>query len=194
MKKLLSLLLVCVLAVGLIGCGSAAETAKAPASPQSGHKTLIVYFSYTGNTRALAAKIHDRIGGDMTELELKEPYSTEYKRVEQQGKEEVEQGFMPELAGHIEDFGQYDTIVVGTPVWWYHMTPAVASFLNQYDFTGKTVLPFVTHGGWPGTAAEDIAKAAKGAHTGPALVVKGQDVSRSDGQIDDWLASAGLMK
>lgn len=192
MKTAISLMLACLLSLGLLGCGSAAGTGSRTEAPA--HKTLIVYFSYTGNTQALAHKIHDRIGGDIVELQLKTPYSSDYKHVEQQGKDEVEQGFKPELATVIDNFDQYDTVVIGSPVWWYHMTPAVASFMSQYDFSGKTVVPFITHGGWEGTALQDIGHEARGASVKEGLSVKGQDVSGADGQIDQWLRRVGLMQ
>lgn len=110
-------------------------------------KTLIVYYSYTGNTKKIAEKIHKEIGGDIAEIKTVVPYKESYNSVVEQGKKEVNQGYMPEIEPLGVNLEEYDTIILGTPVWWYTFAPAVKTFLEQNDFSGKKIYTFATNGG-----------------------------------------------
>lgn len=125
-------------------------------------KTLIVYFSYTaGNTKRIAEKIQKSVGGDIVRIEPVKPYSDDYQTVVSQGQKEVENGYKPELKPLGVNVKDYDRIIVGSPTWWYRMTPAVLSFLSGNDFSGKTVIPFSTHAGWPGSVIKDMTAEAE---------------------------------
>lgn len=125
-------------------------------------KTLVVYFSYTiGNTKGIAERVHNAVGGDIVRLETVIPYSDNYDEVVKQGQREVESGHKPELKPLGVDVQDYDRIIVGTPTWWYKMSPAVLSFLSGNDFTDKTVVLFSTNAGWPGTAIKDMTAVAE---------------------------------
>ena len=151
MKKLIKHILVGILAL-LPAIGTLASC-KNPQENNSNMKTLIVYFSYSpGNTKMVAKKIHAAIEGSIiAEIETKVPYSTDYSKVTDQGDKEVKEGYKPELKPLDVDLKDFDRIIIGTPTWWYHMAPAVLSFMSSADFTGKIVVPFQTHAGWPGT-------------------------------------------
>lgn len=155
-------------------------------------KALIVYFSYTGNTRILAEEIQQSAGGDLFELQPEAPYSTEYKVVESQGKREVESGYQPPLAAKVENLAAYDVVFVGTPIWWYTIAPPVATFLAEPDLAGKTIVPFCTHGGYgAGHSLEDIKKLAPNSTVQEMLVLRGSD--RYDAkEITQWLEKTGL--
>lgn len=125
-------------------------------------KTLTVYYSFTtGNTRRIAEKVHSAVGGDIVRLEPVKPYPQNYEEAVSQGEEEVRRGYKPELKPLGVDLSQYDRIIIGTPTWWYRMSPVVLSFLSNSDFTGKTVVPFMTNAGWPGTVIEDMTALAE---------------------------------
>lgn len=79
-----------------------------------------------------------------------------------QGKREVEKGFMPQIKPLSVNLSDYDVIAIGTPTWWYTMAPAVLTFLITNDFSGKTVIPFMTNGGWPGHVIKDMQANCKG--------------------------------
>lgn len=120
-------------------------------------KTLIVYFSYyPGNTKRIAERIHNTIGGEIVRLETVRPYPTDYNRTVSQGQNEVNQKYKPALKPLDIDMNDYDRIIVGSPTWWYQMAPAVFAFLSEADFTGKTVVPFMTDAGWPGNVLQDM--------------------------------------
>ena len=191
MKKLVSLLLACVVALGLFGCGGAAGTDSRQIAAD--HNTLIVYFSYTGNTRALAEKIHDRIGGDIVELQLKEPYSTDYKHVESQGKDEVERGVKPELATEIKNFDQYDIVLVGSPVWSGTMPSVLADFLRNEGFAGKRLLPFTTHmGSGLGNIVQAMSALCPRAQIGPGLALRSPAGEEIRPEVAFWLRQTGV--
>lgn len=134
-------------------------------------KTLILYYSYGGNTRRIAELIQKSIGGDLAEIRTVKPYSGSYMEVVDQGQDEVNSGFMPEIEPLAVDLAEYDRIILGSPVWWYTFAPAVKTFLHQYDLSGKVIWPFSTNGGWPGHLLKDVEKACKGAD-----VRKGMDI------------------
>ena len=89
--------------------------------------------------------------------------SGSHEDVVEQGKREVEAGFMPQINPISVNLADYDVIAIGTPTWWYTMAPAVLTFLTTNDFTGKTVIPFMTNGGWPGHVIKDMKDKCKGA-------------------------------
>lgn len=147
-KKLLSIILVGVSAVGLLaGCGSGTESGQTDGA--SGN-VLVVYYSATGNTEAVANTIAETTGGDLFELEPTEPYSDEdlnwtddNSRVSQEYEDESLRDV--ELnADTVENWDSYDTVFIGYPIWWGIAAWPVDGFVEANDFTGKTVIPFAT--------------------------------------------------
>ena len=114
---------------------------------KGGPKILVAYFSWSGNTQLVAEQIAKLTGGDLFRVETKNPYPEEYVPCTEVAKEELEKGVRPELKGKVENFDQYDIIFVGCPVWWHTAPMAIWSFLEskEYDFKGKTVIPFCTY-------------------------------------------------
>ena len=114
-------------------------------------KMLVVYYSWSnGNTKRIADQLVNVTGADIARIKTTEPYRGSHEAVVEQGKKEVEAGFMPQINPLSVNLADYDVIAIGTPTWWYTMAPAVLTFLTTNDFTGKTVIPFMTNGGWPG--------------------------------------------
>lgn len=116
-------------------------------------------------------------GGDKIDLAraceiLKEEFGVQRAAVVDQGQREIDSGFCPELKPLTVDLKDYDTVVLGSPVWWYTFAPAVHSFLKEADLVGKRVYPFATNGGWLGHTLKDFAKACKGAEVKPGLDVR----------------------
>lgn len=127
-------------------------------------RMLVVYYSWSnGNTERIARQLAQAAGADLARIETQMPYTGSYDDVVAQGRQEVDAGFMPAIRMLDADVKAYDVIAVGTPTWWYTMAPAVRSFLAQQDFSGKTVIPFMTNGGWPGHVIRDMKAACKGA-------------------------------
>lgn len=157
MKTLLSLLLSCLLAVSCTAQGNGDIT-----KGKKEMKTLTVYYSFTAcNTKRIAEKVHSVVGGDIVRLETVKPYPSDYDTAVSQGNDEVRRGYKPELKPLGVDLKDYDRIIVGTPTWWYKMSPAVLSFLSSSDLKGKVVVPFMTNAGWPGTVIKDMTALAQ---------------------------------
>lgn len=119
---------------------------------------LIAYYSWSGNTRNLAQKIHQITGGTIIEINPQVPYPGDYSMTVNQAKKEIRNGFRPAIDSSLDNIDAYNKIFIGSPNWCNTMAPPVAAFLAQHDFTGKTILPFCTHGGGgQGRIKNDIA-------------------------------------
>lgn len=153
--------------------------------------TLILYYSYGGNTKRIAQMIQKKIGGDLAEIKTVKPYSGDYNAVVDQGQREVNRGYMPEIKPLKVDIQAYDRIVLGSPVWWYTFAPAMKTFLNACDLSGKVVFPFATNGGWIGHTFRDFEQECKGADVRKGLNVKfdGASLRTPEKEIETWLAS-----
>ena len=156
--------------------------------------TLVVYYSWSnGNTRGIAARVAEVLGADVAEIETSTPYPEDHEATVMQGKREVEAGFTPPIEPLPVDPRDYDRIILGTPTWWYTMAPAMRSFLDEADLSGKEVAAFFTNGGWPGDTAEDLEDLCEGADFGPVLEVRfdaqGGDTQVTPmAQVDEWVA------
>ena len=125
---------------------------------------LVVYYSWSnGNTKRIAEALAKETGADIARIETVQPYTGSHEAVVEQGQQEVNRGYRPPIQPLALDVKNYDVIAIGTPTWWYTMAPAVLSFLEQQDFSGRTVIPFMTNGGWPGHVIKDMKTACKGA-------------------------------
>ena len=127
-------------------------------------RALTVYYSWSnGNTERIAKMLQKEIGGDIVRIDTITPYEGSYDDVVNQGQEEVQRGYEPEIKPLGVNISDYDVIAVGTPTWWYTMAPAVLTFLHTESFADKTVIPFMTNAGWPGNVIKDMKTACKGA-------------------------------
>ena len=118
-----------------------------PDEPSGDSNILIVYFTRTNNTGTVAQAIANLTGGTLYRIETVIPYPEDYTECTEVAREELENGIRPELSGTVENMEQYDTIFVGCPVWWGDAPMPIWSFLEseEYNFTGKTVIPFCTY-------------------------------------------------
>ena len=155
--------------------------------------TLIIYYSQArGNTKRIAKKIQQTKGYDITEIETVKPYTGSYEEIVDQGQEEVNAHYMPEIKPLNVDLGKYSRIIIGSPTWWYTMAPAVLTFLNNNDFSNKTIIPFSTHGGWPGHLIDDVKALCKGAEFECEKEIQfdstgGDQLITSEAEIDEWI-------
>lgn len=160
-------------------------------------KMLVVYYSWSnGNTEGIAERLAKVTGADLERIVTAEPYPDDYNTTVDQGHREVNEGFEPELSPLEHDATQYDVVAVGTPTWWYTMAPAVKSFFSHAQLAGKTVVPFMTNAGWPGTVIDDMTDAAEdaGAKVGPSMEVRfdsqgGAHQKTKDSAVTSWINS-----
>lgn len=159
-------------------------------------KVLIVYYTWSnGNTEKIAGELQCATRADLEQISMVHPYMGSYEEVVAQGKREVESGFLPEIQPLAHDLSPYEVVAVGTPTWWYTMAPAVKSFFHDHDLSGKEVIFFQTHGGWPGHTLKDMAAACAGATEGPSMTVQfdstgGSQQVTAQEEVDAWLAEA----
>ena len=143
-KKLRLLALGMLLVLCLTACSSDSTSASTPAEQASQTMTtdnvLVTYFSQTGNTEAVANQIADRTGGTLAEIERAEPYGD----LRTEAEAEIENGERPKITVSVDNVEDYDTIFVGYPIWWDEAPAMIATFLESYDFSGKTIIPFCT--------------------------------------------------
>lgn len=155
-------------------------------------KMLIAYYSWSnGNTERIAKELQSATGGDLVRINTVVPYRGSYDEVVNQGQQEVNRGYEPEIQPLGLDTQEYDVIAIGTPTWWYTMAPAVRTYLHQCDWAGKTVVPFMTNGGWPGHVIKDMKAACPGANVKEPFEVKfdssgGDHLETPEDEIKAW--------
>ncbi len=158
-------------------------------------KMLIVYYSWSnGNTKKIAKMLQKATGADIAEIETVKLYEGSYQDVVDQGQREVDNGFQPEIRPLAYSAADYDVIAVGTPTWWYTMAPAVLTYLNSQNWNGKTVIPFMTNGGWPGHVIKDIQNTCKGARSICEMEIQfdpsgGDHMETPNAKVEEWIES-----
>lgn len=160
----------------------------------SGKKILIAYFSRTGNSRKVAKYIQKSIGGDLVQIKTKNPYPSDYDRCVSQAEKELEDDIRPEITTSVKNFAQYDEVVIGYPIWWGMAPRAVCTFVEDYDWQGKTLIPYCTsNSSGTGDSAAELGRLCKGAKKTKALSAYDDDIlnSRLKKKIDKWLKDIG---
>ena len=179
--------------VGLSGArGEETKNMNNPPAAQTG-KTLVAYYSKTGNTREVAEQIRRATGADLFEIVPATPYPEEYRAVVAQAKKEIQAGFHPELKTNVASVAEYNVIFVGSPNWWSTVAPPVAAFLASHDLSGKILIPFMTHGGGGlGHSVGDIRKQCPGSVVRDGLAIGGYEAGAAQAEVEDWVRQMGL--
>ena len=158
------------------------------------NKTIIIYHSYTQNTEKVANMIKEQLGCDILKLNPKKAFSTDYQSV-------VDEWQNNSIKNEVEiediniDLSKYDNIILGSPIWWYTITPVISTFLKKYNLEGKNIYPFVTSAGWFGHSLVDIKKLCKNANVKSGLQVTFDEdynlhkIVASKPKIEDWVNS-----
>ncbi len=154
-------------------------------------KTAVVYYSYGNNTKRIAEMIQSKMGAELFRIETVTPYTGSYNEVVDQGKIEIDSGFNPPIQPLNMQLNQYDTIILGTPVWWYTLAPAVSTFLAETDLSGKKIIPFATNAGWLGHTFQDIKKlcSASKVMDGMSIQFSENTLETSIKTINSWIES-----
>lgn len=162
------------------------ELAAAP--PRAMPRTLVVYFSRSGNTRVIAGVIERAQQADLFEIRPARAYPADYFETVEQARQQRDRGDLPPLAGKLASLDGYDTVYLGFPVWGETVPPAVRTLLSLHDWQGKTLIPFITHGGYgPGDCQAQLAKRAPGATIRPAFVMEADQERRTTTSVTTWL-------
>lgn len=160
-------------------------------------KVLVVYFSHGGNTQKLAKEISDQVGGDFRRIEPVNAYpggDELYDYTEQEQADDAR----PEIQDLNIDMSKYDTVFIGYPIWWYTYPQVILTFFDNYDLTGKTIAPFVTHGGSGMSGTEDDMReylSDKDVTVLDGLAVSRNDIEEDQSQtVTNWLEELGFIK
>jgi flavodoxin len=173
------------------------------AQTQPGGKILVAYFSWSGNAKALAAQIAQASGGDLFEIKTVKAYPDTYDACIEEAKREQDNNARPALSGSVSNMAQYSTVFVCYPNWWGTLPMGVFTFLESYDFSGKTMYPLVTHGGSRfGRSLDDIKKLCPGVVLGEGLSVSAFDTNPKDNtrvnvpnrDVTSWLRKIGMAR
>lgn len=169
-------------------------------------KVLIAYFSRTGeqysvgnitegNTAILAKMIADKTGGELFEIKVaNDNYPKDYTELTEYAQQEKRENARPEIIGKVENFADYEVIFIGYPIWWGDKPMPVYTFLDSYDFNGKTIIPFCTHEGSGYCGEQGVVKT--GAKVIKGLAIYGHtaqnDRTQADKQVSEWLKGLGF--
>ena len=172
------------------------------AHPSQAKKSLVVFFSRkgknylngdivnlkVGNTEVVAMKIRALTDSDWFEIETVNTYPVGYYETTQVAQQELNEKVRPKLRRTLHHLNEYDVIYIGYPIWWGTMPMALLTFLESYDFSGKTIFPFCTHeGSSMGSSERDLKKACPDSTFLPGLAVLGSNVHESNKEIAQWL-------
>lgn len=217
-KKMLAAAAAMALILSLSACGasdSGGGGGETVSVPTDSDKILIAYFtaaensgvdavasasvtdidgSAVGLTRAVADMIQDETGGELFSIRTSEVYPANRDELIDYAAQEQEEDARPQLTSHIDDLDQYDVIFVGYPNWWADLPMAVYSFFDEYDFSGKTIIPFNVHNGsqFSGTieTIQELEPDAEVIENG--FTVSEQEAADAAGDVDSWLADLGF--
>ena len=157
-------------------------------------KTLVVYFSRTGNTRVMARQIQRARGAALFEIQPAMPYPEDYDKTVAQARRERDSDFEPALQARVVDMAEHSTVFLGFPIWGQTAPPVIRSFLSNHDLAGKTLIPFITHGGYGlGNSLKVLAAHAPQARlleTG--LSMEADQERRTLTRVTDWLRRVPL--
>ena len=160
-------------------------------------KVLVVYFSHGGNTQKLAKEISDQVGGDFRRIEPVNAYPEGDELYDYTEQEQADDA-RPEIQDLNIDMSKYDTVFIGYPIWWYTYPQVILTFFDNYDFTGKTIVPFVTHGGSGMSGTEDDMReylSDKDVTVLDGLAVSRNDIEEDQSQtVTNWLEELGFIK
>ena len=171
-------------------------------------RTLIAFFSRAdenyfggamryvkvGNTEIVADIIKDLIPADSFKIEMKNPYSPVYMTCIEEAKKDLRAKARPELVSMLESIDEYDTVILAYPNYWGTMPMAVYTFLENFDFSGKTILPLCTNeGSGMGSSEREIKKTCPGADVKKGLPITGSAAANSKSSVERWLKANGLM-
>lgn len=146
-----------------------------------------------GNMQYLAEYVVEATGGDLHQIITEKEYPADYRDTTDLASEEQASDERPALTSQVEDMDQYDVVFLGFPNWWGTLPQAVVTFLERYDFSGKTIVPFCSHGGSRlGSGPRDIAALCPEATLLDGLAVSGSDAANARDEVADWVAGLGM--
>ena len=195
MKCLKLILVLATVTMAAVSCGPKKNAQKEEAPKEEAPKMLVLYYSQTSNTKAVAKEIASRLGADIEEIVPVELYDGDFQATIERGKKELDEGAYPEIQPLKADVTKYDVIFIGYPVWFGTYAPPVITFLNQVDLSGKKVVPFCTFGsGGLDSSVRDLAEAEPNAEILPGYGVRAARLEAMPNEIDQFLKASGFIE
>ena len=152
-------------------------------------KKLIVYFTYTNNTKKIAEKIKAKLNCDILEIKPVKPYDSDYDTVVRLEQNNETAKKTPDIEKINVDLSKYDEVILGIPVWWYTIAPVIRTFLKQNDLSGKKIIPFATNGGWIGRTFQEIKELCPNSNIENEMniVFEGSDMQTQEKEVENWI-------
>ena len=167
--------------------GAAAEAGEPAVAPAS--KSLVAFFTRSGNTKVIAGTIGRELKSDLFEIRPATPYPEDYEATVAQNVRELRARYEPPLVASVADMATYEVVFLGLPIWDTTAPPVIRSFLHRHDLRGKTLRPFITHGGYGIGDSLDVLRAhAPGASLVEPFVMEADQERRTLTQVRGWLA------
>jgi flavodoxin len=181
------------MACAAVAAGTSAAAGPSRAAPSAGARVLVAYFTRTGNTRVIAGQIRRALRADLFEIESGDPYPEDYQETVAQAVRERDSGYRPRLKAGVPDIGSYQVVFLGFPVWGETAPPVIRSFLSQHDLSGKTLVPFITHGGYgQGRSMKVVREHAPRASVLNPFVMEADQERRTLTQVSRWLGGVDI--
>ncbi|KQT53094.1 MULTISPECIES: flavodoxin [unclassified Aureimonas] len=182
------------LVAGLGAASASPSSARAVAAePRRGSKVLIAYFTRTGNTRLIATQIARARNAELFQIVPADPYPEDYEAQVAQATEERRRGYEPPLQALAPALSSYDTVFLGFPIWGTTAPSIIRSFLSNHDLSGKTLVPFITHGGYGlGSSLDVVAEHAPGARIIEAFSKACDQERETLAEVTQWLETTGV--
>ncbi len=189
--------------------GSQTDDTTQAEQTEGGSNMLVAYFSLAGeqygvgvveegNTSIIAHMIAEQTGADLFEIEAVTPYPTSHSELLDVSRQEMANNARPEIAGTVDNVDDYDTIFIGYPNWWGDMPMIVYNFLESYDLSGKTIVPFCTHGGSGLSNTESTIADITGGTIKDGFAIPGttaqNDRDAAKSKVTDWLREDGFIE
>ncbi len=155
-----------------------------------GSRTLVAYFTRSGNTRVIAGQLHRELKADLFEIQPATPYPEDYEQAVEQARQERDAGVRPPLKASVPNIAAYETVFLGFPIWGETAPPIIRSFLTAHDLSGKAVHPVITHGGYGlGDSLAVLKSHAPQARLVPAFSMEADQERRTMTQVREWLGA-----
>lgn len=165
------------------------------AGAQNNTKSLVAYYSRTCNTQTVATYIQELTGADIFRIETQKAYPEEYRPTTDIAKEELNSNARPPIKGKVNNIDEYDTIYIGFPIWWGTYPMAIATFIDNHNLEGKTIIPFCTHGGGGvDKGFTDLQKTAPKSTHKKGLSLNGSRANDSKTAIEKWLREIKIIQ
>ena len=187
-------MLIATVMLAAVSCGPKKATQNQE-EEKAAPKILVLYYSQTSNTRAVATEIATRLGAYLEEIVPVVPYEGDFKATIERGKKELDEKAYPEIQPMTADVASYDVVFIGYPIWFGTFAPPIFTFLNNVDLSGKKIVPFCTFGsGGLESSIKDLTEAEPKAEILPGYGVRAARLDAMPKEIDQFLKANGFVE